>query len=228
MRDGLYENLAEYLEKHWKLEIGIKEFAFDFQDMTVYRDPSPMKSLPFLFFKDGMEKLFFYKGLDMEELQEFLELIKKYFELPPDEADIVSLLWEKDFANIRYFAPDDFLETKIGLDKGPVEIKINRERIEAGTIELDPEDRMALSREIISESEERIQEKGILEEIEERDAFQISSLDRTERKALKSMLEENRRISPEEELFILIFEILGFEEDLGKISGTLDVLDHNF
>jgi len=225
-RDELYENLIAYLEKNWKLEIDIREFAFDFQDITVYRDPSPMKSLPFLFFKDGMQKLFFYKGLDMEELQEFLKLIRKYFELPPDEADIVSLLWEKDFANIRYFAPDDYLETKIGLGKGPVEIKIDRERINTGTIELASEDRRALTINVISELPEKIQEKTILEDIDESDAFQVSSLTETERETLKSILEENRRISPEKELFLLIFEILGFEEDLGRISSTFEVLDH--
>jgi len=51
------------------------------------------------------------------------------------------LLWEKDFAHIRYFAPDDFLETKIGAGQRPIEFKIDPQQFETGTITLAPEDR---------------------------------------------------------------------------------------
>ena len=72
-RDELLEKLTAYLEKYWKLEINIGEFCFDFQNQTIYHDPTPLKSLPFLFFKDGMQKIAFYKGLNDHQLQEFLE-----------------------------------------------------------------------------------------------------------------------------------------------------------
>lgn len=228
-RDELLERLTDYLEKHWKLEIDVGEFTFLFQDHTVYHDSSPMKSLPFLFFKDGMQKLFFYKGLNEDQLQEFLEMIKTYYELSPEESDVVSLMWEKDFANIRYFAPDDYLETKIGVGKQPVEIHVDRQLFQTGTIELSPDDKAALARDIVTEAIHRVPEekKETPGETRQADRWGISSLDERESQTLKSMLETNRKISPEEELYLLVIEMLRLEEDGDRFSTTLGVLAHN-
>lgn len=226
-RGELAEKLNEYLEKYWKLELDIREFSFEIQNQKVYEDLTPMKSLPFLFFKDGMQKLFFYKGLKEDQLQEFLELIKEYFELPPEEADIVSLMWEKDFAHIRYFAPDDYLETKIGVGKQPVEIQVDRKVFQKGTVELDPEDSAALGRGAVTttvEKEEVSEEDDMIKK--EANRIEISSLDERESRVLKSMLETNRRISAEEELYLLVIEMLRLEEDMDRFSATLRVMSH--
>ncbi len=228
-KDELLEKLTTYLEKYWKLEIDIGEFSFGFQSQTVYHDPAPLKSLPFLFFKDGMQKLSFYRRLNDHQLQEFLELIKKYYRLPPEESDIVSLLWEKDFAHIRYFAPDDYLETKIGVGKQPIEIDVDTQAFQTGTIELSSEDMAVLSPRISPEAAGREIEmkEEILVKKQEVEQIKISSLDEKESLTLKSMLEINRKISPEEELSLLIMEMLRLEEDVDRFSATLKVLAHN-
>ena len=228
-KDELLEKLTTYLDKYWKLEIEIGEFSFGFQGQTVYHDPASLKSLPFLFFKDGMQKLSFYRGLNDQQLQEFLELIKKYYRLPPEESDIVSLLWEKDFAHIRYFAPDDYLETKIGVGKQPIEIDVDTQAFQTGTIKLFPEDMAVLSQRISPEDKGRKveMEEETLYKKQEVEQVKISSLDEKETLTLKSMLEINRKISPEEELFLLIMEMLRLEEDVDRFSATLKVLAHN-
>lgn len=228
-KDELLEILTTYLEKYWKLEIDIGEFSFGFKGQTVYHDPTPLKSLPFLFFKDGMQKLSFYRGLNDHQLQEFLELIKKYYRLPPEESDIVSLLWEKDFAHIRYFAPDDYLETKIGVGRQPIEIDVDTQAFKAGNIELSPEDIAVLSQRIPPEAvgrEIEMREKT-LDKVKEDEQIRISSLDEKDSLTLKSMLEKNRKISAEEELFLLVMEMLRLEEDVDRFSATLKVLVHN-
>lgn len=228
-KDDLLEKLTAYLEKYWKLEIDIGEFSFGFQSQTVYHDPAPLKSLPFLFFKDGMQKLSFYRRLNDHQLQEFLELIKKYYRLPPEESDIVSLLWEKDFGHIRYFAPDDYLETKIGVGKQPIEIDADTQAFQIGTIELSPEDMAVLSPRIPPEATGREIEmkEETLDKKQEVEQIKISSLDEKESLTLKSMLEINRKISPEEELSLLIMEMLRLEEDVDRFSAILKVLAHN-
>lgn len=219
--DEFSGKMVKFVNEYLDLEVDIEEFSFNFQGKTVYYDDNPMKSFPLLFFKDGMQKLFFYKGLKKEQLQQFLEIIKRYFESPPEESDIVSLLWEKDFANIRCYAPDDFLETKIGIGKKPIDFKIDRKKFQTGTIELTQEDKNELSRrDIVSEFFDMESEKP--KEFDQDENF--SSLSERESRALKLMLDTNRKLSPEEELVFLILEMLYLEDDNERFSATLDVL----
>jgi len=221
--DDLSEKMIKFLDEYWDLEVDIEEFSFIFQEKTAYHDDNPIKSLPFLFFKDGMQKLFFYKGLDKEQLQEFLEIIKKYYESPLEESDIVSLLWEKDFANIRCYAPDDFLETKIGIGKELIDFKIDKKKFQTGTIELSPEDKDELARMDLASEFFEIQPEEP-KELEKAEKF--SSLSERESRALKFMLDKNRKMSPEEELVLLTLEMLYLEEETERFSATFDVLAH--
>jgi len=221
--DELSDKIVKFVDEYWDLEVDIEEFSFNFQRKSVYHDDNPIKSLPFLFFKDGMQKLFFYKGLDKEQLQEFLEIIKKYYESPLEESDIVSLLWEKDFANIRCYASDDFLETKIGIRKELVDFKIDKKKFQTGTIELSPEDKDELARmDLASEFFEMQPEEP--KELDKAEKF--SSLSERENRALKFMLDKNRKMSPEEELVFLTLEMLYLEEETERFSATFDVMAH--
>src|SRR4030042_3777880 len=100
----LYERLSEYLDKHRKLVIGVEEQAFTLDGKTIFQDPSPVRSLPFFFLKDGLKMLEFHRGLQKSELEGFLEAIREVSQLPPEEGDIVNALWELTFRNIRHVA----------------------------------------------------------------------------------------------------------------------------
>jgi HEAT repeat protein len=161
--DDLSQKILGFLDAYGKLEISIEEFSFVCGDKPVYTDEMAIKSLPFFFFKDGMQKLYFYQGLDREEILDFLDLIKKESKKPAGEGDTITALWEKDFAHIQYFAPDEFLENRIlqecgyshsggsqtpsqGSDAGEfshkaIEIKVDTSKFTTGKIELSPEDR---------------------------------------------------------------------------------------
>jgi hypothetical protein len=157
--DELAKRMRSFLEAHGKLEIDIEEFNFAFMGKPVYRDDLSIKSLPFFFFKDGMRKLFFYDGLEKDELAEFLELLKQESQKPSDEGDIVTALWEKDFPSIQYYAPEEFLEARIvedgtGMDSNGkplilpheliskvTDVKIDTAAFSKGKIELSREDR---------------------------------------------------------------------------------------
>jgi len=91
-----------------------------------------------------MISLFLYKDLRREEFDEFLEIIKKESSLPAEEGDIVSAFWERDFPNIRYYAPDEYLESLIGRDVDILDYAIDKADLFSGKIELAPEDRIAL------------------------------------------------------------------------------------
>ncbi|MBN2207293.1 MAG: hypothetical protein JW742_07800, partial [Candidatus Aminicenantes bacterium] len=113
MLDDLCRRFKSLLEEHGAIEVAIQERSFLFDGEIVYTDDHPQRSLPFFFYKDGLQMLFFYPGLDRTEIVEFLEIIRRESFRPPDEADIVNALWEREFGNIQYFAPDDFLESRV-------------------------------------------------------------------------------------------------------------------
>ena len=176
--DDLIWKFKSFLAAHGKLEIWISEFSFVCSDTPVYSDDIPVKSLPFFFFKDGMQKLYFYPGLDGQEILDFLDVIKTEARKPAGDSDIVSALWEKDLAHIQYYAPDDYLENKIleecgqAQSKAPsadkaelgqksIEIKVDTSKFSKGKIELSEEDReivrqRAAIKELAKDDEPRI------------------------------------------------------------------------
>jgi HEAT repeat protein len=111
--DILSAKFDDFFMTYARLEVGIGEYAFTCGGKVVYTDETTLKSLPFFFFKDGAQILYFYRGLDRSELVEFLELIKNVAQKPGGDNDIVAALWESDFSNIQYYSPDEFIENQI-------------------------------------------------------------------------------------------------------------------
>jgi hypothetical protein len=225
--EQLFQKLNNFLENYWKLEIGIEELSFSFAEEIIYTDKQLNHSLPFLFYKDGMKTLFFYKNLKKDEFIDFLEIIKFNSSLPADESDIVSSFWEHDFANIRYFAPDDYLESKIGTGMETLDYQVDKAELFSGKIELLPEDRQALSQH--SEIVQKILKNGSKQADNTSDEIpythdEKSHLNQKEIEILELMLEDSRKISPDDELISLLFEMLYLEERPEHFSQTLEIL----
>ncbi len=231
----LWENTSTFLNRYGRLEIGVEEFAFTFRDRVVYRDEKAIKSLPFLFYKDGMKQLFIDKTLKERELVEFLKIIREAFEKPAEECDIVNLLWEKDLASIHCYAPDDFLEAKIGAGKQPPMLYADPSELRMGFIGLTPEDLAAAedvpdsaldlsaSLDATGGSPEGGQESaGAGQDADENPVF--AALSDQEDRALREMLQINRKLSPNGELVIMAGEILHLESNPTRFLETLDVV----
>ncbi len=157
--DQLTRKFTDFLTTNQKLQIGIEEYSFTFGGKPVFSDDLTIKSLPFFFFKDGLQILFFYQGLDRQEIQEFLELIAAEAQKPAEDSDIVAALWERDFPNIQYYAPDEFLENRILAERSDsetrqelpelpedfahetIEVHVDSSKFSQGKIELTTEDR---------------------------------------------------------------------------------------
>jgi HEAT repeat protein len=245
----LTTKMKEFLEENNKLEIGILEHSFSYLGKIVYTDEYSIKSLPFFFCKDGMQMLFFYKGLSKEELQEFLELIKKQSLLPPDESDIVNALWERDFPDIQYYAPDDFLETKIlkeralafkkdqglmptGIALPYMDFHIDKTKLTTGRIDLIPEDQQAIDKSALTlslqdeeagEKETPKEEEAIKEKQEW--AAQAATLGEEEMHNIESLVRANREIPPQLEYLDLLIEILYLEDKLEQFKTSVEVLN---
>lgn len=51
--------------------------------------------------------------MDDEEISDFLDIIRTESAKPTDESDVVNALWLKDFPNLQYYAPEEFIESRI-------------------------------------------------------------------------------------------------------------------
>jgi len=249
--DDLTARIRAYLDEHGKLEIWIAEYSFLCGGKPIYTDELTIKSLPFFFFKDGMQALYFYQGLDRDEVFDFLEIIRTESQKPSGEGDIVTALWERDFANIQYYAPDDFLENRIvqernesrtraGVPSMPeyasevIEINVDTSKFSTGKIELTADDKEDVrKRSAIGGLDEAEAPRAPLEDIsveEDREphrspaAAMDPTLTEREVQDLETLVRTNRTISPDEEFLGLLVEILNLEKSLEQFSATLDIL----
>ncbi len=251
--DELSHKLKSFLEASGKLEIQVAEYSFLCGGKTVYTDEMPIKSLPFFFFKDGTQMLYFYQGLEREEILDFLELIKAESQKPAGESDIVTALWERDFSNIQYYAPDEYLENRIveersesqaraGVPVMPefaheiIEIRVDTAKFSTGTVELKSDDQNAVLRtsalpglededkpQIFSAADEAPTD-GSGEARRSPAAAMDPTLTESELQSLESLVRANRTIAPDEEFLNLMVEILNLEKGAEPFSADLDVL----
>jgi len=249
--DDLTQKIRSYLDAYGKLEIWVSEYSFLCGGRTVFTDEMTIKSLPFFFFKDGMQALYFYQGLDRDEVLDFLDLIRQESQKPASDGDIVTALWERDLANIQYYAPDDFLENRIIQERAEsqaasapgampefadevIEIRVDTSKFTTGKIELTPEDRDDVRRRsAIKELADEEAPRAALEEAPAEGIGEVhrspaaamdSTLTEGEIQKLESLVRANRTISPDEEFLNLMIEILNLEKDLDHFSASLETL----
>jgi hypothetical protein len=74
-------------------------------------------SLPWTFFKDGIRELEFTTGFETDELNKFLDILQRARKASPEEDDLLTMLWEADFANLRYRYVDLGAEPVASLDE---------------------------------------------------------------------------------------------------------------
>jgi len=222
----LFERLSEYLEKEWELEVGVGEQGFFLDGKMIFHDPNPARGLPFFFFKDGMKMFAFHGGLQRSELDAFLKVIREVSQLPPDEGDIVNALWELDLPNIRQVAPDDFLETKIGVGRAPLRPELNMSSLDQGRIDLTPEDLEEIRKGILT-----LEKSKAADGTEAGSSF-IGDIDRTpadtsdrELAEVEALLAANRQLSQDDEYLSLILEIIYLEDRPEQFPAIANILE---
>ncbi len=220
--DELYSKLRDYFERWPELEVDIQENVFLMRGETVFRDDNLIKSLPYLFHKDGMEKMAILNEIDKTELYQFLEVVRQASLLPLDESDVVVSIWEKDLANIRIFAPDDYLLAKIDVfTRQPFDVFIDPKKLFSGQIELSTEDLKDIQSKSVS--------LGLMELEDKKDYAQlVTMLEDKDIHQIETMLSGSRQIPPEKEFLDMIFELLYLEDRLEEFALVLGFLDrHN-
>lgn len=205
-RQDFVSQLLTFLKNHDELDVEIRQNAFLYRGKPIFQDENVTRSLPYLFFKDGMKKLTFLQGIYAEEIVEFLGVIRAVSLLPLEVSDSVDALWKKDFANIQFFAPDDFLESKITVDhKIPLQFQIHKEELFRGRIDLQPEDVAEMFKARRGQTDGSGQtDSGSMD--------RFAALDESDLQRLESLLGDERLAFEEKDFVDLVFELLHIED----------------
>ena len=114
--DNLRAGFGPVWDEVSELKLTIGESEIRWFDTPVAGEPGNKSSdnLAWLFYKDGVRELTFNKGFEEAEVVPFLGLIQRARKGSPDEDDLVTMLWEADFAFVHYGYVDLLQEGGVG------------------------------------------------------------------------------------------------------------------
>lgn len=108
-----------------EVALSISEADFRWEGRSVMHEANKSESLPWLFYKDGIREIRLLKGFEEQEIAGLLDILKRVKKAAPEEDDLLTLLWEKDFVFLRYRFIDLTLE-----NNNPIEASVPAERPE--------------------------------------------------------------------------------------------------
>jgi hypothetical protein len=110
-----------FLGRYGELKLEIEKDQIFYQGEAVLSEPPGEGSLPFTFFRDGIRTLSFTRGINPEELREFLRIISRNRDLPDEPGgDMVTDFWETRLPHVHYEVPDFYWENLVGEPQPPL------------------------------------------------------------------------------------------------------------
>ncbi len=105
--DNLEREMGDLLSQA-SITLGVASVGFTWQGRPLFTEEVEDIHLPWAFrlFCDGIREISFLKTLQWDEVLEFLDILSTNPRI--EEDDLVTLLWERDFDGIRYYAADTF------------------------------------------------------------------------------------------------------------------------
>lgn len=120
--DGFVTNLRAAFAKQWgrtdSIAVAVEENGFTWQDER-YAPGEGRETLAFLFYKDGIRQLVFLPGFE-EEVERFIRVVDEARRIGAESGDdMVTLLWEQEFACFQYGYVEVLAEGVEVPDAGP-------------------------------------------------------------------------------------------------------------
>ncbi len=108
----LFVRLSALVSEEGEVQLAVLESQLRWEDAVVFESPDRTDSLAFLLYRDGIRRLSFSPGLELDELRAFLRCLNRVALLTNDQDDLVTLLWEQEFHSIRYFAIEELARSE--------------------------------------------------------------------------------------------------------------------
>ncbi|MBK5187792.1 MAG: hypothetical protein JJD97_06070 [Gemmatimonadaceae bacterium] len=114
------ENLRAAFAPIWphtpEIVLAITEAEFRWFGRAVMHEANRSESVPWVFFKDGVRELTLMQGIEDDELVSLLRILQRVRNAAPEEDDLLTLLWEQEFTQLRYRFVDINLDSHAALD----------------------------------------------------------------------------------------------------------------
>ncbi len=99
---SLREAFRDIWQEVDKVKVTVEEHRLMSGEAAVYENEDRSESLAFLFFKDGLREITFLPGIETDELERFLGVLRSARNLKPDADDLLTVLWEIDLTFFEY------------------------------------------------------------------------------------------------------------------------------
>ncbi len=108
-----FQYFCDFLDLNEELRLEVRHSQLLCQARVVWEDQDREEGIAYALHKDGIRELTVIKGLEQEELAQFLEALELFLKSTDLEDDLVTLLWERDFNHIKYLVVDDLLDVDV-------------------------------------------------------------------------------------------------------------------
>jgi hypothetical protein len=132
--DALRAGFAAIWAQTDELTLTLSETEITWYEHVVLSEPSKGgDSLSWLFFKDGVRELEFLKGFEDKEVVALLGILQRARKASPDEDDLLTMLWEADFAYARYRYQDLAMDPAAPVSDNTPKPDVTAEQVEQAT-----------------------------------------------------------------------------------------------
>ena len=113
----LSERFDTFFGSNDDLLLDVEQFSLLYKGSEVFYSEDKTDNIALALYVDGIREICFHKGLSLEEIVDFIEILRLAPKEENVEDDIVTLLWEKDFEHVSYFVPEEVDEMDISMER---------------------------------------------------------------------------------------------------------------
>ena len=130
LRRSFAEKLVSLVETYGTLEFLTAQDRLSLGGETVFEDKSREESLAAIFFDAGITEFAFVAGIEVEEIYQFLEILKNHVNTPGAGKDLAGQLWEAGLNRISFETIEDIalseyegdFQIQAEMDSGPTSV----------------------------------------------------------------------------------------------------------
>lgn len=206
------EALREAFVAVWKetaeLSLQITESEFTWYGHTVHRETSRAEGLPWTCYKDGLREITLIEGFEAEEMIVLLDVLQRVRIASVEGDDLLTLLWEQEFAFLRYRFVD------VGVD-APAILPSPQAAMER---QISPEDVRADAR------EQPAPERNTIVRLEDLDST-LYFLDENEIEYLKGEVQREQESNLRLSVLAIMLDILELQPDARAQEEVCEILE---
>jgi hypothetical protein len=125
-----FEKFILYFESNDELALDVEQNSLLYKGREVFRSKERADNIAILMFADGIRQISFYKGMSIDEITEFIDILRFATKSEMnDEDDIVTLLWEKNIENMGYSTVEDTIDDTLAVEESLLLKGIDKEAI---------------------------------------------------------------------------------------------------